>query len=291
MPRLKGATCILKNVIPQENKLISNQNINVNNNNKNENESKNTNKNSPCIHMFKSSAVLTTDTEQESRVLHLTSKSRFAKDKQCLPFDDVSRFAIDIYQTPPWTTDASHLWHKDAKRASTEDNAGGVSAAPSETSSIQYFYDRFKATNFLLELEVQYIFHWKMADFITTINEHRVGVSVTRAMGFPNLEVYSFDQAKTLLTKKLTGLILAHAGISEQHNFYTSFLHIWAPTIQVANTLKEAYDFIISEENKDMDLDYEARIKGVIVLVSVCRSDFLYPRVGTRGIRMPSPFD
>lgn len=52
--------------------------------------------------------------------------------------------------------------------------------------------------------------NWKKVDYICTLYGERVGVSVTRAMSYPDPEQFSTDTAYRLLYKKLFGLV-SHA--------------------------------------------------------------------------------
>jgi len=148
-------------------------------------------------------------------------------------------------------------------------NAGGQSEV-SEAYSIQYFIEYFHAKNILLEMEVEYWIQYKMVDFVCTINEERVGVSVTRAMGFPNPQCFTFSDAKRLLHKKLYGLIVSRNGVTEKHSFFKSILHIWCQTKEIANFLTLAWsEFDIN----DFDLD----VKGtVVVILTICENQRLY---------------
>jgi hypothetical protein len=49
--------------------------------------------------------------------------------------------------------------------------------------------------------------NWKKVDYIIDIFGTRMGVSVTRAMSYPNPGNFSEDDARRLLYKKLYGLV------------------------------------------------------------------------------------
>ena len=68
---------------------------------------------------------------------------------------------------------------------------------------------------------------WKKVDFICSISEGiRIGVSVTRAMGFPSSDDFTQTQAFKLLNKKINGLVIARQGICERQQYDCSILHI-----------------------------------------------------------------
>ena len=94
--------------------------------------------------------------------------------------------------------------------------------------------------------------------------DSRVGVSVTRAMGFPTPERFTRAWADSLLAKKLYGLIVARNGVNDNHTFFKSILHCRAQTQQIADYVREAYEAL------DVN-DYGLNIKGdVLLVVTVC---------------------
>jgi len=157
----------------------------------------------------------------------------------------------------------------DAYRSLTVKNAGGKSAI-SEALSIEYFTKAFNATSIILEMEIDYCIDYKMVDFICAIRQYKVGVSVTRAMGYPTAASYTLEQATTLLKKKLTGLIIARNGVNKRHNFYKSILHIWCQSTDIANLLEQAYSDLNFNE---FGLD----IKGIVILLlTICPDPIIY---------------
>jgi hypothetical protein len=119
-------------------------------------------------------------------------------------------------------------------------NAGGNSQL-SEAWSIHFFVTCRGATNVVFEKDVQYWIEYKMIDFLCTIHNHRVGVSVTRAMGYPHHSRFTFKDAMVLVEKKLSGLILARRGVCDHHLFNRSVLHVWCQTPRIARLVRQAY--------------------------------------------------
>jgi hypothetical protein len=180
------------------------------------------------------------------------------------------RVFLDVYQPPAWIAAAGRHWCSDARRCLHLPNAGGNSVH-SEVLSVQYFHDRWHARKFLLEMEIEYMWDYKKSDCVATIHGHRVGISVTRAMSFPNVRAITHDQATHLLRKKLSGLVIACAGVSERHGFATSVLHVLVSSPQAGQVVKAAYESLVREEDAITDdVDEEARIRDVIVIVTVC---------------------
>jgi hypothetical protein len=159
----------------------------------------------------------------------------------------------------------------DARRSLVTQNAGGRSAL-SEMLSIHYFNTFHNAKDIILEKEVEYWIDYKMVDFVCSIGNTRVGVSVSRAMGYPVPEKFTMDTARHLLTKKLYGLIVSRNGVTEKHSFFKSVLHIWCQTYEIANMLQQAYSAF------DIN-DYGLDIKGSVCLIlTVCTGEAIYSR-------------
>jgi hypothetical protein len=183
-----------------------------------------------------------------------------------------SHIFTDIYTLPPYLNVCV-----DAKRSITVENAGGKSDI-SEMYSIDYFSTVHGATDTILEKEVEMFINYKMVDFICTIDGHRVGVSVTRAMGYPTPDKFTPAMAAKLLYKKLYGLIVARNGVVKSQSFYKSVLHIWCQDVRIAGLLFDAFS------NLD-DNDYGLDVKGVLILqLTVCDDPQIY-----KNIRPPSP--
>lgn len=187
-----------------------------------------------------------------------------AKDRNKGLVTHKSHIFIDKYFLP-----SSNVVSADAKRSITIENAGGKSDI-SEMYSIDYFTQMYDATNTILEKEVTYWIDYKMVDFICTIESHRVGVSVARAMGYPTSDKFTFDIASKLLFKKLYGLIVARNAVIKSQSFFKSILHIWCQDMHVANLLRDAF-------SKLDDNDYGLNVKGVLLLqLTICDDPQIY---------------
>lgn len=157
------------------------------------------------------------------------------------------------------------------------DNAGGKSAV-SEALSIDYFVRMYGAKQVLVEKEVPYWIEYKMVDFLCSIGQHRVGVSVTRAMAVQDSgrqidvdpDAFTIDHARRLLRKKLYGLVVSRNGVARACRFFKSILHIWVPTQHIAKMINQAWN--------ELDLTvFDLDIKGVvIVVITVCAHESLY---------------
>lgn len=185
---------------------------------------------------------------------------------------------IDSYTAPAFKEHTSSFCPA-AKRCLIIPNAGGKSAIPSEALSLQYFYERFAAKKFLLEMEIEIFFdNWKLVDFVCNIYGERVGVSVTRAMRFDDPAMFSEDDAKELLRKKLYGLVMARKNATEKNSFNVIFLHIWCQTLDIAEKIKAAQPAVLAEDETDT-------YREVIILCSVYHEPYIYHnKPGSRSL-------
>eukprot|EP00736_Rhodelphis_marinus_P000846 Rmarinus@m.4321 len=122
------------------------------------------------------------------------------------------------------------------------ENAGGSSVV-SEALSVEYLIRRYGASDFVGEMEVQYWNEsWKKVDYVCTLRGQRTGVSVTRAMGYPDISEFSLDDARRLLRKKLHGLVVARDGVDDEWQYHRSILHIWCASRKAAALVLVAYE-------------------------------------------------
>jgi hypothetical protein len=151
----------------------------------------------------------------------------------------------------------------DAIRIYSEPNAGGRSIN-SEALSMEYL-NRTMGGNFVrTEMEIEYWnASWKKCDYICKIRSENVGVSVTRAMGYPSAGYFKPSDATRLLEKKLYGLVVARSGVWDNETFYKSILHIWCQSERIARLMIRSYTHEISDDLKD----------NIVVLLTVTSQD------------------
>ena len=160
----------------------------------------------------------------------------------------------------------------DGCRSLNVKNAGGRSDI-SEMFSIDYFTRNYQATDILLEMEIDYWIDYKMVDFVCTIDNNRIGVSVSRAMGYPSAVDFTREQADNLIMKKLFGLIVARNSVIKQQSFIRSILHIWCQSSVIADLLNEAYQALDDD-------DYGLDVKGIVFLqLTICDDIQLYRNI------------
>lgn len=135
---------------------------------------------------------------------------------------------------------------------------------------MHYFELLYQAKEIILEMEVEYWTTYSMVDYICTIGDSRIGVSVTRAMGYPTPDLFQRADAEYLLKKKLYGLIVSRNAVSDKHSFYRSVLHVWCQTQRIADLLSDVFK---SWEISDFGLEVQGTI---ILLLTVCQSPGIY---------------
>ena len=185
--------------------------------------------------------------------------------------------------------------HNDAMKVLLSPNAGGNSIL-SETISMEYLTRKFNAHSITTEMEVEYFSpHWKKVDFVVTINSTRVGISVTRAMGFPNPYNFTEKQAYHLMMKKLHGLVVARDGtfnrgwnyddgffyihsesyISNPNScFQKCILHILCQTERIANIIYKT----IPRVRKKLNIDDDVIIVATVVYSKHLSNDIFYQK-------------
>lgn len=168
------------------------------------------------------------------------------------------------------------------------ENAGGKSNV-SEALSMHYLELLYDAHDIIFEMEVEYWIRYSMVDYICTIGDHRIGVSVTRAMGkfpkkrtkggpsvpltiedVPDPSFFTIKKTEELLHKKLYGLIVSRNAVCDKHSFFRSILHIWCQTQEIADMLRGVF------ETYDMN-DFGLEVQGtIILLLTVCDHPSIY---------------
>ena len=133
-----------------------------------------------------------------------------------------------------------------AKKRYEEPNAGGSSKC-TEVMSMQLLMACEGATVNKLETEITYDAKGKIADYIIDIGGTKTGVSVTRAYKGPVVDVYTLEDATSLLEKKLAGIEEARQNVSQTDVWDTSMIHIWTLHPAWADTVVEAWNALDSE--------------------------------------------
>jgi hypothetical protein len=154
------------------------------------------------------------------------------------------------------------------KRSLTIRNAGGSSEL-SEALSMQVMYQLYGVTQFVPEKEVEYWIDYKMCDYLMVYQGTNIGVSVTRALMYPFEDDFTTEKAHWLVTKKLSGLVLARQTVNVRHQFYKSLLHIWCISSIAASNVRKVYDEIVANDQEHVYCD-------ILVMCTICPDRYIY---------------
>lgn len=107
----------------------------------------------------------------------------------------------------------------------------------------------------------------KKTDLLLRIDALTIGVSVTRAYGYPPENPYTYDQAFDLLSGKLSDVLLANANVAPEDNWEKQILHVIAYEAEHAAQILAAFEHIDRATKAD-----------TIVIVTVTDGDdaFIY---------------
>lgn len=159
----------------------------------------------------------------------------------------------------------------------TEQNAGGGSQG-SEAKAMDLLVDLYKAKGVWTEMNIRYFMDgWKKADFITSINEKNVAVSVTRVVQRPfpkkfkkKRDVVHYDPDRldvfisNLLYRKLHGMVISRAGLLgvypnsykdrtqiENLSVEKSILFVWTCDDESTNLVENTFKYNTPNEFKE----------------------------------------
>ena len=122
-----------------------------------------------------------------------------------------------------------------------EGNLGG-SSIYSEIFAFEVLARCELASLVLTESEIVYIdANGKKTDLVIVISEVPLGVSITRAYGYPPEDPYTLEMAQDLLTSKFEGVQESTENMAEDNAWTKQILHVIAYTEGHADTIEEAY--------------------------------------------------
>lgn len=138
----------------------------------------------------------------------------------------------------------------DAARCASMPNAGGRSLV-SEALAIEVLARTLNARNVLTEMEIVVWGGWKMVDFIADVGQTRVGCSITRAMFHPDPTLFDQEEADRLVEKKLSGLVIARAGITKRQRHTHALLVIWTQNAEIEKMVARAFERVVADPSYD----------------------------------------
>jgi hypothetical protein len=149
--------------------------------------------------------------------------------------------AID-FGADPWDNPADlGLLTTGGQEMVADGNAGG-SSLESEIFSLEVLIRCEGATLVKTETEVVYDVPGSITDILVEIDGMKVGVSVTRAVGFPRDAAYTEATASALLTRKLTDIQESTANVSAGDRWVKQILHVIAYADQHVAAMQAAYE-------------------------------------------------
>ena len=160
--------------------------------------------------------------------------------QQAAPF--IIENAIDFSDDPYDELDLAEL--TDGGREIISDGNAGGSSLLSEVFAYEVWPDERSAV--LLKTETEIIYNdpaGKKTDLLVMIGESKLGVSVTRAWGFPE-DPYTLEQAQGLLEQKLSGVVSSSANVSDEDAWSKQILHIVTYADEHALSLQAAYELL-----------------------------------------------
>lgn len=146
-------------------------------------------------------------------------------------------------------------------------NAGGSSEL-SEILSMYYMKIKFHASHFIPETKVEYLCESKICDYLMTIGKKNIGVSVTRAY-CPFFNKLPETFVKSLLYKKLIGIVVAKKYVVNANKFDLSIIHIWCKTVDDAKIINQIYKKIICDDVYNL-------FKQIYIICSISTTNFIY---------------
>lgn len=149
--------------------------------------------------------------------------------------------AID-FGSDPWDNPADlGLLTSGGQEMVADGNAGG-SSLESEIFSLEVLIRCEGATLVKTETEVVYDVSGSITDILVEIDGMKVGVSVTRAVGFPRDAAYTEATASALLTRKLEGIQESTANVSAGDRWVKQILHVIAYADQHVVAMEAAFE-------------------------------------------------
>ena len=168
----------------------------------------------------------------------------------------------------PYDDDELELLTAGGQEIWADGNAGG-SSIYSEIFAYEILYRCELAVLLKTEMEVEYtVPDSKITDLLVEIDGVPIGVSVTRAVGWPHDAAWTTEQALVLLEKKLAGINDSSAAVAPGDAWEKQILHIIAYADQHAASIEAAL-----AEGISPDLTQDTI---VIVTVSDGEDAFLY---------------
>lgn len=147
--------------------------------------------------------------------------------------------AID-FAAAGYTEDDFDLLSAGGQEIILDGNAGG-SSIMSEVFAFEMLHRCELAALLKTETEISYDTSGTITDLLVSIDSFKIGVSVTRAVGYPRDAPYTVEQARTLLEDKLADVLASTANVAAEDAWVRQILHVLAYAPEHAASLATAY--------------------------------------------------
>ncbi|HEU5060676.1 MAG TPA: hypothetical protein VFU21_29295 [Kofleriaceae bacterium] len=194
-----------------------------------------------------------------------------------------SWFESSIEFAAPFTGEEAGQLTAGGQEMLADGNAGG-SSLYSEVFSFELLARCELAPLVKTETEIDYDQEGAITDLLVAVDGEKIGVSVTRAVGYPFDDPYTVEQAREILERKLAGILESTAHVSEADRWRKQILAVVAYAPGHVDALSAAWGAIPAETRADTI---------VWVLVTEGADDFIYcdgpcpaftaPRSGARS--------
>ncbi|NUP06399.1 MAG: hypothetical protein HOW73_10110 [Polyangiaceae bacterium] len=179
------------------------------------------------------------------------------------PDPDLIQGIIDFSARPAF--DVS-LLSSGGQEMYADGNLGG-SSLYSEIFAYEVLYRCDAAVYLKSEAEIVYQTEGKKTDLLIELDGEKVGVSVVRAMSYPEGSPYPVSQAYDVLEGKLADIIQSSQNVAPEDAWQKQFLSVLAQTPDHAAAIVEAYAMVPAETKADTI---------VIITVTEGEDDFIY---------------
>ncbi len=175
------------------------------------------------------------------------------------------RNAIDFADRPFTEDDLAEL-SAGGREIYLDGNAGG-SSIYSEIFAYEVLQRCELAHLLKTETEIIYDTQGVITDLLTEIDGRKIGVSVTRAFGFPPEDPYTVAQARALLEDKLADVLASSDNVSAEDAWVKQILHVLAYEPMHADSVVTAH----------AEIDPALRADTIVVVtVTDGMDDFMY---------------
>lgn len=142
----------------------------------------------------------------------------------------------------PYDDEDFELLTEGGQEIINDGNAGGSSLL-SEVFAYEVLERCELASLLATEMEVNYLDpDSKITDLLVEIDGMKIGVSVTRAVGYPRDAPYPLATAKSLLQKKLEGILDSSENVAPEHKWVKQILHVLAYSADHAAVMEQAWN-------------------------------------------------